>query len=414
MTTFSYTAIDSKKNIITSTIDEPDRQTALTSLTKQGLQPITLKEVDANNSFLKGGFDLNSLFGGGGKVKSASMVMMTRQLSAMISAGVPILRALNSLESHAEDKALKVILQAVIKDVQSGRTLADALGAHPKTFNDIYVNMVRAGESAGILDDILKRLATQQEKSAGIGKKVKSAMMYPTVILCVTILAFFGLMIFIVPKIGGILTNLGGPNAKLPSITLAMLAISHAITGFWYIIFPVLIGGVVLLVRYLKTPKGRDQFQRLSLKIPAFGSMFQKVAVARFSRTFSALMGAGVPVLECLGITGKAMGNIVYEEILRDAAKQVKNGKQLSEVLAATPLFPPIVSQMLAVGEETGQTDSVLVKVADFYDEEVDTAVNGISSIIEPVVIVIMGGMVGLIAASVMLPIAELSTSIQS
>lgn len=414
MTTFAYTAIDGKKNIVSSTIDEPDRQTALTALTKQGLQPLSLKEAGKAGSFsLKGGFDLGNLFGGS-KVKGASMVMMTRQLSAMISAGVPILRALSSLESHSEDRALKTILQGVIKDVQSGKTLADSLGAYPKTFNDIYVNMVRAGESAGILDDILKRLATQQEKSAGIGKKVKSAMMYPTVIMCVTIIAFFGLMIFIVPKIGGILTNLGGPGAKLPSITLAMLGISHIITGFWYIIFPAIGAGVYLLVRYLKTPQGSQQFQRLSLKIPAFGPMLQKVAVARFARTFSALMGAGVPVLECLSITGRAMGNVVYEEILKDAAVQVKNGKQLSDVLAATPMFPPIVSQMLAVGEETGQTDAVLVKVAEFYDEEVDTAVNGISSIIEPVVIVIMGGMVGLIAASVMLPIAELSTSIQS
>lgn len=331
----------------------------------------------------------------------------------MVSAGVPLLRSLSSIEKHSEDKALKKILGGVVKDVEGGSTLGDALAKYPQTFNDIYVNMVRAGESAGILDDILKRIALQQEKSAAIRKKIKSAMTYPVVLIFITIAAFFGLMIFVIPQIGTILTDLGGPDAELPGITLFMLGASHVITTYWYIIFPV-IGGIIYgIFWYIKQPRGKRQFHALVLKIPGIRTIVMKVTVARFARTFSALMGAGVAVLEALAVTSRAVGNVLYQEVLTEAAKEVKNGKSLSSVIEKSQLFPAIVAQMLAVGEETGQTDTVLVKVADFYDEEVDLAIDGVSSIIEPVMIVIMGGMVGLIAASVMMPIAQLSQNIQ-
>jgi type IV pilus assembly protein PilC len=409
MPNYNYIALDNRHQPINGKLDEPDRASAISALTKQGLRPISLHEITLGSKF---NFDFRKRFRSR-KVKSDSLVMMTRQLSAMIGAGVPILRALNSLQAHTEDPALANVLSNVIKDVQGGMSFGDALSKHPETFNDIYVNMVRAGEAAGILDDILKRLAYQQEKNASMFKKVRGAMAYPTVIFCVTILAFFGLMIFIIPKIGKILTDLGGPNAHLPGITLFMLGVSNIIVNFWYLIFPAIAGLIYGVIRYLHTPHGRSQFHHLVLKIPAVSPIIRKVAVARFARTFSALMGAGVAVLECLHVTARAMGNVVYEDALNDAAKQVKNGKQLSNVLANNPLFPPIVSQMLSVGEETGQTDAVLVKVADFYEEEVDNSINSLSSIIEPVIIVVMGSMVGLIAASVMLPIAQLSTSIQ-
>ncbi len=409
MPNYNYIALDNRQQPINGKLDQPDRASAISALTKQGLRPISLHEITLGGKF---NFDLRKYFKSR-KVKPDNLVMMTRQLSAMIGAGVPILRALNSLQTHAEDPALEKILLVVIKDVQGGISLGDALAKHPETFNDIYVNMVRAGEAAGILDDILKRLAYQQEKNSSMLKKVRGAMAYPTVIFCVTIIAFFGLMIFIIPRIGKILTDLGGPTAHLPGITLFMLGLSHLIITYWYIIFPV-IGGVIYgIIRYLHTPRGRSQFHHIIINVPGVGPIVRKVAIARFARTFSALMGAGVAVLECLRVTARAIGNVVYEQALNDAAKQVKNGKQLSAVIAANPLFPPIVSQMLAVGEETGQTDAVLVKVADFYEEEVDNSINSISSIIEPVIIVLMGSMVGLIAASVMLPIAQLSTSIQ-
>jgi type IV pilus assembly protein PilC len=234
------------------------------------------------------------------------------------------------------------------------------------------------------------------------------------VLIGITIIAFFGLMIFVIPQIGKIVTDLGGPDAKLPGLTLAMLAISGFMTSYWFILIPGLIGAIILLLRYIKTPPGKSLLHHVVLKLPGLKTIVMKVAIARFARTFSALMGAGVAVLEALDVTSRAMGNVVYEEALKDAAKKVKNGDTLSSIIEKNPLFPSIVSQMLAVGEETGQTDTVLIKVADFYEEEVDVAIDGVSAIIEPVMIVIMGGMVGLIAASVMMPIAGLANQIKS
>ena len=410
MPRFSYIAADAQNNVVKGKTDLPDKSSVITALTKQGLRPISIKKIrDATKS--SSSFD--HLFEST-KVKQDHLVVFTRQLSAMVGAGVPLLRSLTSIQKHAEDKALEKILAVVVKDVEAGMTLADALQKHPDTFNDIYVNMVRAGETAGILDDILNRLAAQLEKSASIRKKIKSAMAYPMVLLVITVVAFFGLMIFIIPKIGDIVSNLGGPDAKLPLITLIMLGISNFIVKFWFIIIPSLIGAVAGITYYArKTPTGRRQFDSLVLKIPGINSIIKKVAVARFARTFSALMGAGVAVLEALEVTSRALGNVMYQEALNQSAIEVKNGKLLSETLEDNDLFPSIVVQMLAVGEETGQTDTVLIKVADFYEQEVDYAIDGISAIIEPVMILFMGTMVGLIAASVMVPIAQLSQNIK-
>lgn len=410
MTKFAYVAIDAEKRPVNGVTDQIDRANVIAALTKQGLRPISVRE--ARTSLATGSLSLGKLLNSN-KVKSDHLVMMTRQLSAMVGAGVPLVRALTSLASHSESPALKVILDKVIKDVEGGSGLGDALAKHPNTFNEIYVNMVRAGEAAGILDEILKRLAAQQEKSTTIRKKVRSAMAYPSVLIFITVIAFFGLMLFVIPQIGKILTDLGGPDAKLPAITLFMLGVSGFITSFWFIIIPAIGGGIYALLRYVKTPKGKRLFHKVLLRAPGINTIVRKVAIARFARTFSALMGAGVAVLECLHVTARSVGNVIYEEALNDAAVQVKNGKSLSAVIGDNPLFPPIVSQMLSVGEETGQTDTVLVKVAEFYEEEVDVAIEGLSSIIEPAMIVLMGGMVGLIAASVMSPIAGLAQSIK-
>ncbi|MDB5162625.1 MAG: Type secretion system protein [Candidatus Saccharibacteria bacterium] len=408
MPRFSYIASDDDNNVIKGKTELADRASVINALSKQNLRPISIRQLKNKKS----GIDFDHLFEPT-KVKQDQLVSFTRQLSAMVGAGVPLLRSLSSLEKHSEDPALKKILAVVVKDVEGGLNLGDSMAKHPTTFNDIYVNMVRAGESAGIVDDILKRLAAQLEKSAAIRKKIKSAMAYPMVLIFITVAAFFGLMLFVIPQIGKILLDLGGADAKLPGITLFMLGISHVITTYWYIIFPVAGGTIFLTLRYIKTKKGRRQFHSLLLKLPAINTIIKKVAVARFARTFSALMGAGVAVLEALEVTSRAVGNVIYEEAIKSAAVEVKNGKSLSSVVEQNPLFPPIVSQMLSVGEETGQTDTVLIKVADFYEEEVDLAIEGISSIIEPVMIVVMGGMVGLIAASVMTPISQLSQNIK-
>lgn len=405
MTQFSYIATNHDNNSLTGVIAANDRQAAIAALITQGLRPLSIKAGNKKVSANRGLFNSNH-------VKPDSLVIFTRQLSAMVGAGVPILRALASLEQHTEDKVLQSVTHTVVKDVQAGMALADALEKHPNAFNDVYVNMVRAGEAAGILDEILKRIAQQQEKNATMRKKIKSAMMYPMVLVVITVTAFFGLMIFVIPQIGKILTGLGGPGAKLPELTLVMLGISSFVTSYWYIVIPLLVGTVMGALRYIKTSRGRSQFHHIILKIPVVKTIIMKVAVARFARTFSALMGAGVAVIESLEVTARAVGNVVYEKALNDAAEEIKLGKPLSTIIEKNSLFPSIVSQMLAVGEETGQTDKVLVKVADFYEEEVDVAIDSLSSIIEPVMILLMGTAVGLIAASVMLPIASLSQNV--
>lgn len=409
MATYRYVALDTQKATHSGEIEAPDKSQAISIITNKGLRPISVQEAGGKK---KGEIPLPG-FLGKKKVKSDDLVMFTRQLSAMVSAGVPLLRALGSLEEHSDSPALKEVVGGVFKEVQGGAALGDALEKYPAVFSDVYINMVRAGEAAGILDEILKRLAMQQEKSATMRKKIKSAMTYPTVLIVITIGAFFGLMLFVIPQIGNILKDLGGPDAELPILTQVMLGISDFITSFWYIVLPAIFGAVYGLLRYIKTPKGKRQFHAFILKVPGVKAIVTKVAVARFARTFSALMGAGVAVLEALDVTSRAVGNLLYEESLQAAALEVKNGAQLSSIIEKNELYPPIVAQMLAVGEETGQTDTVLVKVADFYEEEVDVAIDGLSSIIEPFMIVFMGGMVGVIAASVMQPIAGLSQSIQ-
>lgn len=406
MAQFSYQATKDDGSKVAGQVEATDRSSAVKLIVRRQLKPFLVEEIKEKSVL--------SLISNTKKVKSDQLVIFTRQLSAMVSAGVPLLRALTSLQSHTESQALKTILESVVRDVEGGAPLGDALNKFPATFNSVYVNMVRAGETAGILDEILKRLALQQEKNATIRKKIKSAMTYPMVLVAITILAFFGLMLFVIPQIGKIITDLGGPEAELPTLTIIMLGISSFMINFWYILIPLLIGGIFLLLRWLRTPNGKWMFHSFILRVPGVKSIIMKVAIARFARTFSALIGAGVAVLEALDVTSHSLGNVVYEKALLDAIPEIQNGQMLSSVLDKNPLFPAILPQMLSVGEETGQTDTVLVKVADFYEEEVDVAIEGLSSIIEPVMIVFMGSMVGLIAASVMLPIANLSQSIKS
>ena len=407
MPVFEYLLVNKKKETVSSTIEAADKLSAINALKSRG-QLIKIEEKSAKKS---GGFS----FGKKKKdAKTDELVMFTRQLSAMVSAGVPILRSLNSMAKHAESAGFRETINAVIKDIEGGMSFADALGKHPETFNDIYVNMVAAGETGGILDDILKRLALQQEKNSSMKKKIKGAMTYPIVLLAITIIAFFILMTFIIPVIGKTIKDMGGPDAKLPLLTEIMLGISDFMVSFWYLIVPAFIGGIWALIRYIKTPKGRIKFHRVIIKVPAVGAIVRKVAIARFTRTFSALIGAGVAVLEALDVTSRAVGNVVYEESLREATKRVQNGEVLSRIIAERDdLYPPIVAQMLSVGEETGQTDKVLIKVADFYEEEVDTAIDGVSSIIEPVMIVAMGGVIALVAVSVMGPITSMAGQVK-
>lgn len=404
MPKFNYTTVSDDNKTVHGSMDALSRDEVTETLTKQGrkVMQVTLATDGKKSSF--------SLFTP--KVKQVEMVIFTRQLATMVSAGVPLLRALNTLQSQVQSKKLKDVIGEVCKDVEGGSQLADALQKHPDVFTDIYINMVRAGEAAGIVDDVLKRLATQEEKTSSMRKKIKSASTYPLVLLVLTVVAFFGLMIFIIPTIGRVLKDLGGPNAKLPAMTQAMLDFSDFMVHYWYILIGILFITIFMARKYLKTEPGKLFLHGFVLKIPILNTLITKIAVARFTRTFSALIGAGVSVVEALKVTSRALGNKVFEQEVLDAVQRVINGQPLSKSLEASKLFPAIVSQMLAVGEETGQTDTVLVKVADFYDEEVDATIDSLSSILEPVMIVIMGGAVGFIAFNVMGPIASMSQNV--
>lgn len=412
MAVYAYRALNGQGQHINGTITATSRDDAVKSIRQQGNRPLTVKQTRSTS--------LNLTIGGH-KVKSKDLVVFTRELSTMVSAGVALPKILDTLASQAENKYFKEVIGGVNHDVESGMPLADAMAKYPNVFSDVYINMVRAGESGGILDEILKRLARQEEKDAAIRAKVKGAMTYPLVLLTITIVAFFVLMTYVVPKIGNIVENLGGPGTKLPAQTRLLLGISHALTSKTIVpvvpnaIFGILliIIGVVFLRRYIKTPKGKFQFDSLTLRIPLIKVILTKVAIARFARTFASLMGSGVTVLEALQVTSHALGNSVIEQELLHASGEIREGRQLSQALSKSQLFPPIVSQMLAVGEETGKTDEVLAKVADFYEEEVDSVINSLSSVLEPIMIVIMGSMVGFIAVSVLGPITSLNQTLQ-
>lgn len=413
---FTYKARTQDGRTVSGSADVPNKQALVDALGKQGAHPILIHEEKSGDKSTKskGGFFKP-------KVKIRDLVVFTRQLSTMVSAGVPLPRALVTLGDQAENKYFKTVIASIGKDVEAGISLGDAFGKHPDVFSEVFVSMVRAGESGGILDEILKRLALQTEKDATIRKKIKGAMTYPTVILSITVLAFFGLMVFVIPRIGDILTDIGGPDAELPIYTRVLLGgadflLASGVPGVPVpnVVFILGVMGFLLFssLKYIRTPKGKYKFHSLLLRIPVLNVIIVKVAISRFSRTFASLASAGVAVLEALSVTGGAIGNKVIQAELEEAAKQVQNGKPLSLAIGASPHFPPIVSQMLAVGEETGQIDTILIKVADFYDEEVDTVIDSLSSIIEPLMIIVLGSIVGVIAASVMGPISSLSQNI--
>lgn len=439
---FTYKATNKDGKTVTGSAEAANKQALLSLLHKQDLHPLVVEARKGGKKAAAGKLFSNQ----SKKVKLSDLVIFTRQLSTMISAGVPLARSMSALQADADSPYMREVLAGITKDIESGMPLGDAFAKYPGVFSEVYVNMVRAGEEGGILDDILKRLATQVEQDASIRKKIKSAMMYPIVILSVTVVAFFGIMLFIVPKLGSILTSLGGPDAKLPIYTQVLLDISNfckdnsviehipvlsqllqllgkmgplgapfnALYHLPNLFFIFLLFGVAgfFLLRYIKTDAGKYRFHALLLRIPVVKTVITKVAIARFSRTFASLMGAGVSVLDALEVTGAALGNKVIEEELKTAAVEVKNGKPLSEPISKSKHFPPIVAQMLLVGEETGQIDTVLVKIADFYEEEVSVLIDGLAAIIEPIMIIALGAGVGLIAASVMGPIANLSKNI--
>ena len=406
MATFSYSARGKTGAIEKGTLFAADRAAATANLVEKGLTPILVKAV-APAAAKGGGIMAKLPFGN--SVSLQDKVIFSRQFSTMINAGVPIVQSLTILQEQSENKKLQTTVADVSKQVEGGATLANALSSHPDVFNNIYVNMVKAGETGGILDQVLDRLATQQEKDAEIVSKVKSAMIYPAVITIATFSAFFFLMTVIVPKLAGIFKDAG---ASLPIYTKIMLAISDFLVHKGWLLAIIVVGSVIAFVKWHNTTSGKHIIDRLLLKMPIFGPILVKVNVARFARTFGSLMASGISVLDAINSTKSALGNSVYQQELAEVAQKVKNGRPMSEQIRASKNFPAIVGQMLSVGEETGQLDDILLKLAGFYEREVDTVIGGLTSIIEPILIIVLGGMVGFIVISVFGPISAISNSV--
>ena len=345
------------------------------------------------------------------RVKAAELTIMTRQLATMVSSGMTLLRAFYVLEDQVENPKLKDTLSAVREDIEAGANFSDALEKHPKVFNPLYVAMIRAGEAGGVLEQAMDRTADQLEKDDELRRQVKGAMAYPAVVLTFAMATLLGLIAFIVPVFVGVFKDFGG---ELPLITKFTVNLSSFVTGFWYILLFGSIAVVVAFVKWKKSAWGRPQWDKFRLRLPVkIGATIQKIALARWSRTFSALYSAGVPIMQAIEVTGKTAGNTVVEKAMVDVIASVKSGGTISAPLRDAPIFPGMVAQMIAVGEETGNLDTMLTKVADFYEAEVAAAIKALTSILEPVMIVLVGGIVGFIVVAMYMPMFKVYDAIQ-
>ena len=349
-------------------------------------------------------------FGGPGRIKTRDIVIFTRQFATMINAGLPLVQSLTTLAQQTENKALKDVTRAVVYDVESGNTLADAFAKHPKAFTDLYVNMVAAGEAGGILDTILLRLATFLEKNDALVRKVKGAMVYPGVIMAVAGIAIAVLLVFVIPTFSEMFASAG---MELPLPTRVVIALSDFLIGFWWAILAVIGVAVFAIRRYYATSGGRKQIDTMMLHAPVLGDLIRKSAVSRFTRTLGTLISSGVSILDGLEITAKTSGNRVVHDAVMESRQSIAGGETIAAPLERSKVFPPMVISMIAVGEQTGGLDEMLSKIADFYDEEVDVAVSALLSLMEPVMIVVLGVIVGGMVIAMYLPIFDMMNAVQ-
>jgi type IV pilus assembly protein PilC len=397
---YAYSAINAEGAELEGTLQASDLTTALEQLRQKGLlaQKIDeVREADTSGSASSGAFK---------GVKSKSLQIFSRQFATMIEAGLNVVSALLILEEQTTDRVLVEVVGQIREDVESGLLLSEAMARHPKVFSRLYVAMVEAGEAAGILDVVLDRVAIQMEKEQKIKSRVKGAMVYPTIVLVFAILVLNGMLLFLVPIFVKIFAQL---NGQLPTLTQYVVKASTMLRNDWFIIFPVFGGVIFGFFRWKRTESGRRIWDRTRLRFPMkIGDTIRKITIARFSRTLATLVAAGVDIIKALEITGQASGNWVVEEALADVRNRVREGASIAQPLLENPVFPPMVSQMVKVGEETGELDKMLSKIADFYEEEVDTAIGALTSIIEPLMMIGVGVMVGLIVISMYLPMFKM------
>jgi type IV pilus assembly protein PilC len=402
MATYVFKAMDLTGGKASGEVEAESKQIVADQLKQRGMIVLEIADKHASKQikldFLK-------------RIKPADLTIMTRQLATMVNSGMTILRALYVLEAQTDNELLAETIAAVRKDVEAGLPLSDSLERHPKVFNQLFVAMTRAGETGGVLDQSLNRVADQLEAADSLRRQVRAAMAYPLVVMSFALTVLIALVVFLVPVFVGVFKQFGG---DLPTITKFTVAISNAITGYWYAI---ILGGVGIVYGFRKwraTPRGQAMWDAFKLRLPMkIGDIVQKIALARWSRTLSALVSAGVPLLQALEITGKTAGNNVVEQAMHGVIESVKSGGTIADPLKASPAFPGMVSHMVGVGEETGALDTMLEKIADFYEDQVNAAVKQLASILEPVMIVLVGGMVGFIVVSMYMPLFKVYDQIR-
>jgi type IV pilus assembly protein PilC len=399
MPVFLWAGPTKKNEVKKGEIEAADELAARTLLRRQGFKSIDVrkqpKDLMEYLPFLAGG------------VKEKDVVVFCRIFSTMINAGLPLIQCLDLLAQQEKNKAFAKIIRSVKENIEGGTSLTDALKKYPKVFDELFVNLIAAGEAGGILDVVLERLSNYLEKAMKLKRKVKSAMTYPIAVLVISVAVVALLLIKVIPVFQKMFEGMGG---ELPGPTAMIVAMSEFAQTYWWVIFAVIVVLVIAFNRFYKTEKGRWMMDSALLKAPVFGPVFKKVAVAKFSRTMATMMSSGVPILEGLNIVSKTSGNVVVENALMKTRQSISEGQSIAEPLAETGIFPSMVVQMIAVGEATGALDSMLNKIADFYDDEVDTAVDAMTSLLEPVMMVFLGGIVGGMIVAMYLPIFKMAS----
>ncbi len=410
MPTFSYSARDAAGNSHSGTLNADSRRSLLSHLQQRGLTPTSIDEVTARRPAALRMPRIGAAAARGPRtyrVKPAELVVVTRQLATIVNAGLPLMQGLDILAEQCENPRLEVVLKQISQDVEAGESFSDALRKHPRAFSKLYVSMVRAGEASGNLDGILLRLADYMEANENLKRKVRSAMTYPVAALSFVLILTALLVIFVVPTFEGVFASF---DAALPAPTRALLNFSRWIrSNGWWLAFFIVLAVTVLRFIVTRTQEGRYRFDQLKLRLPIFGKLFAKVAISRFARTLSTLTRSGVPILGALEIVENTAGNTVFSRAIHDAQDSVRAGRPLAEPLAAAGVFPPMVTRMISVGEKTGALETLLAKISDFYDSEVESSVASLTSLIEPLLIIILGVIVGGIAIALYLPIFSMS-----
>ncbi|MDD5437227.1 MAG: type II secretion system F family protein, partial [Candidatus Omnitrophica bacterium] len=398
---FKYAAKNKDGKNITGILDAADRTAAISTLRKQELIIVSLDAAKPESRFTLPFANRKK------KIKIDDLVIFSRQLATMVDAGIPLVSALDILGEQIDNKTFSAVVQEIRSEVETGSSFSEALARHKAVFSQLFVNMVRAGETSGMLDEILDRVATYMEKTSALQRKVKAALVYPAVVTGMALSITLLLLLKVIPVFKGIFEGFG---AQLPKPTLVLIMISDALQKYFVICAAVIVGLVLLLIRYIKTEKGRLKFDSLLLHLPVFGILFTKVAVSKFTRTLSTLIKSGVPILGALDIVGKTSGNKLVEKTIDTVRSNVREGESVAEPLARSKIFPPMVTRMVSVGEQTGELEKMLSKIADFYDEQVDAAVSSLTSMMEPFIIAFLGIVIGSIVICMFLPIFKITS----